>query len=413
MPARRARLRAVAALTLTLPPMRHPPTVTVRLVAPLLAIFAVVGCASDGAQPESVSGGRSIALDTAWLLPGHEANLGDVTQVLALKTGDVLVADAGAGNVLRYDRTGRLLGNLVTRGSGPRQAVPPYWMIVDADTLFLTPTGPSSREVVWVALGDATSGRHVRQIRGATPLACAANGRCLVRRGAAWSTELPLSRPGETVRDSIVLGWATARGLGSDNNFGWFARLDGPLLVAFDWPGGPVPIGIAAHEFVPGALLAFSGEYVWSYSDESRLLRTWRFGSSASTEHEISAPQQRLARRELDDSTERRVDLAKSEMLKIRTRAVRNLSHIESKRLPLGAAIVPGSSGRAWIEVFADGDRAMRRYLPAQHADSTVNTIVVPSDVTLLFLGDSLAFGTVRTDTSGTGLIALRLRNPH
>lgn len=102
--------------------------------------------------------------------------------------------------------------------------------------------------------------------------------------------------------------------------------------------------------------------------------------------------------------------LAPTPLLKNRLRASRDISYIRDEGLPYASRLVPGRAGRVWIQLYADGARHVQHYLAATPSGVSLRRIAVPGDISVLFVGDSLIFGAVLSDTSNTGLIALRQR---
>lgn len=202
--------------------LRRGPSAPISLTTVALVISACGGSGETVAPALTIE--ESAPVDTIWTAPAARTGLDAVTQVIVTDSGEVLVADEVSGVVRRFSASGNRLGDLVTAGSGPSQAVPPYTVSVHHDTMFLTPQGPGASRLTWVELRTGLSGQRELRLREASALLCRANGHCLVRHGAPWSTSVPIQRVGESIRDSVVLGWTQGQ-----DSVAWFAHLPGTL----------------------------------------------------------------------------------------------------------------------------------------------------------------------------------------
>ncbi len=391
--------------------MRSKPLLpTPSLFAALMV--ATVGCGTSRDSLPVADSTEVQALDTAWVLPHTRSDLGDIKQVIEIDSGHTLVVDETARSVRRFDAQGNFLGEVVTSGRGPLQAEQPYYVTHYRDTLFLAAEGPASGLVTWVNIRDRSSGTFRLASRDRTVLACGAASACLARRGAPWQVGSPFERAGTSRRDSLELGWIDRRVLGPVEPVAWFSRHEGPLVVSFEWPRGPIPVGSGTHEFSLGAQLAVSSTEVWVLSEAENRLYVWTFGSPDANLVPLPELTSTLDAASIADTTEARVARAPSPLAKSRTRATRDLGFLKGRGMPVTSGLVPGRDGTVWVRLFADGERETNHYLPATRVGVEKQTIAVPGDISVLFVGDSLVYGAIHSDSANTSLIALRLRGP-
>lgn len=365
--------------------------------------FLLTACASDDAdRPSDWEPRLVVALDTGWKsstpLPEPSAS----AQVLVLNDASFLVADGEVGTVNKYDSLGNLIGAVVTPGSGPRQARPPFVAAVQHDTLFLTSTDPFSREVTWVQLSDLTSGRHPVRIADAVPIRCVANLRCLVHRERAWAGGLPVSRAGETIEDTLVLGVSDD---GSPPN--WFTKLPGPLLVGFEWPNGPAPIGIVAHEYAPGSLVSAGASLTWTYRDDSGTLCAWDVLVERCEPYSADFVPRTRVPLLAADSTEKLLEDARTPLARNRIAASRDLRIVPKGSLPRIRRLVPGVDGTTWLELSQLSENGSRLYLRVENRQLSDTLVALPVDIVAQYVGHSKVVGWTSNRDGSVSLIGL------
>lgn len=346
------------------------------------------------------------ALDTAWLGPAGVPQLGEVDEILALPSGELIVADVNAGSVALFGPDGQFRRSLITRGAGPAEAEPPFVIALEGDTLFVTGIDPGARVLTWLNLRDSTSGRVAIEAKGSSPLLCGANAFCLARPGPAWRPGLPFSAAGQSERRVAEIGWIQR---GPQPVFRSLARLQGPLVVSFEWPAGPAPIGAGTHEFAPGAVIAANAHGVWALDDSSNALLHWPFGGAALTRVSLPTIQRATDWNAIADTTESLIARARTPLAKSRLRATRDPALVRSADLPIGSRLVLGRAGHALIQVFADGEREVHYYLAVADGRVARRLIAVPGDIALSYVDGSVVVGAVSDDEGVSRLISLRL----
>lgn len=350
----------------------------------------------------------AIAPDTVWVGSDSSALVGDVDQIDALSSGELIVVDRTDGSVKLFSSVGRFIRPLITAGSGPAQALQPFNVAVDGDTLFVTALEPGERILTWLNLRENTSGRVRLITSGSTPIMCAANATCLARPGPAWTLGTPFSRPGQALPQVTEIGWVRAI-QNPHPSFQSIARLPGALLVSFEWPNGPAPLASGAHEFSPGALIALNARDVWALDDSARTLFHWKFGDAKRTSLSLPTIRRFADWSAIADTTEALIALSRTPLGKNRLRATRDPALVRGKMLPTASRLVLGSPGRALIQLYADGDRAVHHYLLVTLDRIGTRLIAVPGNISLAYVGATVLLGTLQNDTGSNRLIALRL----
>lgn len=280
-----------------------------------------------------------------------------ITGIVRLSTGHIAVVNAGTNEVRVFSSTGSHVSTFGRDGSGPGEFRGPAYvwragdtvMIDDSSLLRLTSLlGGAEMKLLRIVPMTARSERNVYGLRGRTH-----DGKWLAFTNGAFQWE----GPSGVRRTKASVGFVPHDGSGTVQ---WIAEIPSSAYRLYN-PTGDIKKGasMGTIPFTPWAFATTTTTHAWFGDSSTDTLVAVRGSERRSVRLPLPARKTSSA----DMATYRAQALARARTDEARAAVKRLTTDQFPRQLPTYDALIPGSDGDLWVQVFAVTNSVATRYL--------------------------------------------------